>query len=109
MQRVLLIIGGGIAAYKAPELVRQLRAQGLGVRCLMTAAAAQFVSPLSLASVESIPVGLFLGAVDLPGVCPRDLVSQHLAVGGVAGALDLDLGVPEPRAEQRWLGHRNGV
>jgi len=52
MQRVLLIIGGGIAAYKAPELVRQLRAQGLAVRCLMTAAAAQFVSPLSLASVS---------------------------------------------------------
>ena len=52
MQRVLLMIGGGIAAYKAPELVRQLRAQGLAVRCLMTAAAAQFVSPLSLASVS---------------------------------------------------------
>jgi len=52
MQRVLLIIGGGIAAYKAPELVRQLRAQGLAVRCLMTAAAEQFVSPLSLASVS---------------------------------------------------------
>ena len=50
--RVLLIIGGGIAAYKAPELVRQLRAQGLAVRCLLTAAAAQFVSPLSLASVS---------------------------------------------------------
>lgn len=52
MQRVLLIIGGGIAAYKAPELVRQLRAQGLAVRCLLTAAAEQFVSPLSLASVS---------------------------------------------------------
>jgi phosphopantothenoylcysteine decarboxylase/phosphopantothenate--cysteine ligase len=52
MQRVLLIIGGGIAAYKAPELVRQLRAQGLAVRCLMTAAAEQFVAPLSLASVS---------------------------------------------------------
>ena len=52
MQRVLLIIGGGIAAYKAPELVRQLRGHGLGVRCLMTAAAEQFVSPLSLASVS---------------------------------------------------------
>lgn len=52
MQRVLLIIGGGIAAYKAPELVRRLRGQGLAVRCLMTAAAAQFVSPLSLASVS---------------------------------------------------------
>ncbi|MDA8539406.1 bifunctional phosphopantothenoylcysteine decarboxylase/phosphopantothenate--cysteine ligase CoaBC [Alphaproteobacteria bacterium] len=52
MQRVLLIIGGGIAAFKAPELVRQLRAQGLAVRCLLTAAAEQFVSPLSLASVS---------------------------------------------------------
>jgi len=52
MPRVLLIIGGGIAAYKAPELVRQMRGQGLGVRCLLTAAAGQFVSPLSLASVS---------------------------------------------------------
>ncbi len=52
MQRVLLIIGGGIAAYKAPELVRQLTARGLAVRCLLTAAAEQFVSPLSLASVS---------------------------------------------------------
>ena len=52
MQRVLLIIGGGIAAYKAPELVRRLREHGLGVRCLLTSAAAQFVAPLSLASVS---------------------------------------------------------
>ena len=52
MQRVLLIIGGGIAAYKAPELVRRLRDHGLGVRCLVTSAAAQFVAPLSLASVS---------------------------------------------------------
>ena len=52
MKRVLLIIGGGIAAYKAPDLVRQLRAQGLAVRCLLTKAAEQFVSPLSLASVS---------------------------------------------------------
>jgi phosphopantothenoylcysteine decarboxylase/phosphopantothenate--cysteine ligase len=51
-RRVLLIIGGGIAAYKAPELVRQLKAKGLAVRCLLTAAAEQFVSPLSLASVS---------------------------------------------------------
>ncbi len=51
-KRVLLIIGGGIAAYKTPELVRQLRAQGLSVRCLLTAAGAEFVAPLSLASVS---------------------------------------------------------
>ena len=52
MQRVLLIIGGGIAAYKAPELVRRLRDLGLSVRCLLTASATQFVAPLSLASVS---------------------------------------------------------
>ena len=47
-----MIIGGGIAAYKAPELVRRLRDHGLGVRCLLTSAATQFVAPLSLASVS---------------------------------------------------------
>ncbi len=52
MKRVLLIIGGGIAAYKVPELVRSLRGHGLAVRCLMTAAAEQFVAPLSLASLS---------------------------------------------------------
>lgn len=51
-KRILLIIGGGIAAYKAPELVRALRKKGYAVRCLTTAAAVQFVSPLSLASVS---------------------------------------------------------
>ncbi len=50
--RVLLIIGGGIAAYKTPDLVRALRKDGFQVRCLLTAAAEQFVSPLSLASVS---------------------------------------------------------
>ena len=50
--RVLIIIGGGIAAYKAPELIRAFKKNGIGARCLLTAAAAQFVSPLSLASVS---------------------------------------------------------
>ncbi len=51
-KRVLLIIGGGIAAFKTPELVRELSRQGFAVRCLLTAAGAQFVSPLTLASVS---------------------------------------------------------
>lgn len=50
--RILLIIGGGIAAYKTPALVRALRADGWEVRCVLTAAGAQFVSPLALASVS---------------------------------------------------------
>jgi len=50
--RILLIIGGGIAAFKAPELVRHLRRQNFAVRCILTAGGAQFVSPLTLASVS---------------------------------------------------------
>lgn len=44
---VLLCIGGGIAAYKALDLIRRLRARGLAVRVAMTRAAEQFVTPLS--------------------------------------------------------------
>ncbi len=51
-RRVLLIVSGGIAAFKTPDLVRRLRARGAAVRCVMTAAAERFVSPLSLAAVS---------------------------------------------------------
>jgi len=47
-QRVLLIISGGIAAYKALELVRTLRKRGISVRAVLTQSAQQFVTPLSL-------------------------------------------------------------
>ncbi|MFL5337944.1 MAG: flavoprotein, partial [Geminicoccaceae bacterium] len=49
--RVLLIIGGGIAAYKSLELIRRGRERGLAFRCVMTSAATQFVTPLSVASL----------------------------------------------------------
>jgi phosphopantothenoylcysteine decarboxylase/phosphopantothenate--cysteine ligase len=45
--RVTLIIGGGIAAYKALDLIRRLKDRGLHVRCVMTRAAQQFVAPLT--------------------------------------------------------------
>jgi len=48
---VLLIVGGGIAAYKCLELVRLLRGQGIAVRPVLTQAGAQFVTPLSLAAL----------------------------------------------------------
>jgi len=51
-RRVLLIIAGGIAAYKSLELIRRLRDRGAAVRCVMTAAASQFVTPLSVASLS---------------------------------------------------------
>jgi len=49
---VLLIIGGGIAAYKSLALIRRLKERGLRVRCILTAAGAQFVTPLSVASLS---------------------------------------------------------
>jgi phosphopantothenoylcysteine decarboxylase/phosphopantothenate--cysteine ligase len=51
-QSVLLIIGGGIAAYKSLELIRLLKGKGLGVRAIMTRAAKEFVTPLSVASLS---------------------------------------------------------
>jgi phosphopantothenoylcysteine decarboxylase / phosphopantothenate---cysteine ligase len=51
-RHILLIISGGIAAYKSLELIRLLRGQGAAVRCVMTEAARQFVTPLSVASLS---------------------------------------------------------
>ena len=50
-KRVLLIVGGGIAAYKALELVRLLRKAGVSVAPILTAAGAQFVTPLALSAL----------------------------------------------------------
>ena len=50
-RRVLLIVGGGVAAYKALELTRLFRKAGVGVRPILTAAGAEFVTPLSLAAL----------------------------------------------------------
>ncbi|KTE04727.1 bifunctional phosphopantothenoylcysteine decarboxylase/phosphopantothenate--cysteine ligase CoaBC [Sphingopyxis sp. H115] len=50
--RILLIIGGGIAAYKSIELVRLLRKAGYAVRCVITRAGEQFVTPLTLAALS---------------------------------------------------------
>ena len=46
-KRVLVIIGGGIAAYKSLDLIRRLKERGLAIRCILTKAAEQFVTPLS--------------------------------------------------------------
>ena len=47
-KRILLIVAGGIAAFKSQELIRLLRKQGASVRCVLTEAGARFVTPLSL-------------------------------------------------------------
>ena len=52
MKRILLIVGGGIAAYKASELVRLLRKRGHAVRCVLTKAGHHFVTPMTLAALS---------------------------------------------------------
>ena len=51
-RRVLLIISGGIAAYKCLDLIRRLRERGCAVRCILTKAAEQFVTPLAAQSLS---------------------------------------------------------
>jgi phosphopantothenoylcysteine decarboxylase/phosphopantothenate--cysteine ligase len=56
MKRILLIVGGGIAAYKSCELIRLCRKAGIGVRCVLTQGGAHFVTPMTLAALSESPV-----------------------------------------------------
>ncbi|MCU0803004.1 MAG: bifunctional phosphopantothenoylcysteine decarboxylase/phosphopantothenate--cysteine ligase CoaBC [Rhodobacteraceae bacterium] len=60
-KRILLIIGGGIAAYKALDLIRRLRERGAAVTPVLTKAGAEFVTPLSVAALagEKVYTNLF--------------------------------------------------
>ncbi len=51
-RRILLIVSGGIAAVKVPDLIRRLRERGAHVRCILTESGAQFVTPMSLAALS---------------------------------------------------------
>ena len=51
-KRILLIIAGGIAAYRSLDLIRRLRERGADVRCVLTKGGAQFVTPLSVAALS---------------------------------------------------------
>ena len=64
--RALLGVGGGIAAYKAAELARALSERGLEVQAVMTAAARQFLRPLTLAALtgRKVMTDMFSGAID---------------------------------------------
>lgn len=101
-QRVLLIVGGGVAAYKSLELVRLLKKAGLGVRPVLTRAGSEFVTPLSLSALAGEPVhqDLFdlteesrMGhielsrAADLVVVAPATADLMAKAAGGLANDL----------------------
>jgi len=55
-KRILLVIGGGIAAYKCLDLIRRLRERGASVRCVMTKAAQEFVTPLAVGALSATHV-----------------------------------------------------
>ena len=61
MKRVVLIIGGGIAAYKCLDLIRRLGERGHAVRCVMTQAAQEFITPLAVGAIsnERVATDLF--------------------------------------------------
>jgi phosphopantothenoylcysteine decarboxylase/phosphopantothenate--cysteine ligase len=50
-KRILLVIGGGIAAYKSLDLIRRLRERGAAVRCILTKAGHEFITPLSVGAL----------------------------------------------------------
>ncbi len=102
MSRILLIVGGGIAAFKAAELIRLVRKQGHSVTPVLTAGGAHFVTPMSLSALAESPVYTSLWdlkdeaemghiqlsrAADLILVCPAtaDLMARMAA--GIADDL----------------------
>ncbi|WP_085340611.1 bifunctional phosphopantothenoylcysteine decarboxylase/phosphopantothenate--cysteine ligase CoaBC [Aquidulcibacter paucihalophilus] len=102
LKRVLLIVGGGISAYKAPELVRALDKRGIGCRVILTQAGSQFVTPLTLASLtkDDVHQELFnltheakMGHIELSRSADLVLVAPATAdlIGKVAHGLANDL------------------
>jgi phosphopantothenoylcysteine decarboxylase / phosphopantothenate---cysteine ligase len=100
--RILLIIGGGIAAYKSLELIRELGRRGIASRAILTRAGAEFVTPLSVSALsgEKVYSELFdltdeteMGHIelsrsaDLVVVCPATADLMAKAAAGLANDL----------------------
>ena len=83
--RILLIIGGGIAAYKCLELIRRLRERGCSVRAVLTRAGSEFVTPLSVSSLTGQKV--FTDLFDL---------TDEAEIGHIQLSRDADLVVVAP-------------
>ena len=97
-KRILLIVGGGIAAYKALDLVRRLRERGASVRPVMTAAAQQFVTPLSVGALAADHV--FTDLFDR---------QDEQDVGHIRLARDADLIVVAPATADLMARLANGI
>ena len=101
-RKILLIVGGGIAAYKACELIRLIRKAGMSVRCVLTEGGAHFVTPMTLAALSEQPVHTSLWDLkdeaemghiqlsreaDLVVVCPATADLLAKMAGGIADSL----------------------
>ncbi len=101
-RHILLIIGGGIAAYKASELIRLIKKAGMTVRCVLTESGAQFVTPMTLAALSENEVHTTLWSLkdetemghiqlsreaDLIVVCPATANLMAKMAGGIADDL----------------------
>jgi len=100
--RILLIVGGGIAAYKSCELVRLLRKEGADVTCVLTEGGSHFVTAMTLAALSENPVHTTLWDLknevemghiqlsrqaDLVIVCPATADLMARMAGGIANDL----------------------
>ena len=101
-KRILLVVGGGIAAYKAAELIRLIRKAGGQVRCVLTAGGAKFITAMTLAALSENKVHTTLWdltdetemghiqlsrAADLVVVCPASADLMARMAAGVADDL----------------------
>jgi phosphopantothenoylcysteine decarboxylase/phosphopantothenate--cysteine ligase len=101
-KRILLIVGGGIAAYKSCELIRLIRKAGGSVRCVLTDGGAQFITAMTLAALSEQPVHTSLWDLkdeaemghiqlsreaDLVVVCPATANLLAKMAGGIADDL----------------------
>ena len=95
---ILLIIGGGIAAYKSLELIRQLAQRGVTCRAILTRAGAEFVTPLSVASLtgETVHQDLFS-------------LTDEAAMGHIALSRSADLVVVAPATADLMAKMANGL
>jgi len=100
--RIVLGVTGGVAAYKAPEIVRRLRAAGAEVRVVMTRSAGEFIGPAALQAVSGSPVrnDLFdeaaeaaMGHIELARWADQVIVAPATAhfIGQLASGLAADL------------------
>ncbi|MDJ0513189.1 MAG: bifunctional phosphopantothenoylcysteine decarboxylase/phosphopantothenate--cysteine ligase CoaBC [Methyloceanibacter sp.] len=97
-KRILLIVGGGIAAYKALELVRRLRDRGASVRVVLTDGGAQFVTPLSFAVLSGEEA--FTDLFDLKG---------EAEIGHIQLSREADLVVVAPATADLLAKMANGL